>query len=235
VATIAVVVVAGLAILGSRPSVGGPAATPTPSPTQAAAASTPQPTSRAAGAILAPDGTDLVAGTRYSTGHFVPVFTFAGQEGWRYLADGQTYAWFEHALSGIGSIVVPRMLFAVGGATEAVPADLVAWFQARTDLDLQPPKAITLGGRPATLLEGVVNATAVANGGGAINIACPKAVCAFEDGGSLGVDPDSHFEIVVVDVDGQPVIIAVGTRAAPWSEVASNYDAFIRSFEFPAS
>lgn len=238
-AAVAVVVAVGLAVVNNRPNVAGPNASPssTPSASPAGASPVARPSSRVPGAIVAVSGEDLGPGQRYSTERFQPPFTVAGHSNWQFAVDGATFAWFEYvsATPGMGAIVTPQMVFAVGGAAEPVPDDLVAWLQARTDLDLQAPQSISLGGRPATLIEGTVNATRKFNTGGALNIACPKATCDFESGGSLGFDPNSdHFELVVIDVDGTPVMISVSAAAANWSMVATDLDAFIRSFEFPA-
>lgn len=116
------------------------------------------------------------------------------------------------------------------GTLVALPSDLVAWLQARGDLDITGSSPIQLGSVSGTLIEGTVRA----NSAGYVNVFCPENVgCAFESGGSSGFDPGQRFEIVVVTVNGKTVVGSGGATPAEWPTVGVDFDAFLRLMRFP--
>jgi hypothetical protein len=239
VAAVLVIAVVGYSILAKSPSSGGPLTTPSPtlapSPTIATSA-LPGPTARITGATLVSDSTNLVAGVTYVMRLFEPAFTFTGVDGIRFDTDAQRYAWLEHTTSTnpLLAVVAVGSVFDERGAVVALPSDLVAWVQARTDFDIAKTSAIQLGSVSGTLIEGTVQATAHANASGHINLFCPQASCAFEGGGSSGFDPGQRFEIVVVTVNGEQIVASGGATPAEWPTIGVDFDAFLRSIRFPA-
>jgi hypothetical protein len=239
IAAVLVIVVAGYAFLGNRPSVGTQSPTPpptvAPSPTRSASG-TPGPSPRIAGATVVANSTNLVAGVTYVMAKFEPAFTFTGVDGVRFGLDGRTYAWLEHITSArpLLAVVSVGSVFDESGAVVASPSDLVAWLQARSDFAVTGTSPIQLGSVSGTLIEGTLEATAHANSAGYVNIFCPEtAGCDFEGGGSSGLDPGQRFEIVVVTRNGKQIVGSGGATAAEWPTVGVDFDAFLRSMRFP--
>jgi hypothetical protein len=208
-----------------------PTPTQTPAPTQAAEA-----TPRIAGATVAtPDGA-LVAGTVYVLPTFEPAFSFEGGASVVFAVDGQRYAWFVHPTSAKinAGVVQPGMVFADGGSAEALPADIVAWLQARDDLTITSVTPVTLGSVEGSLLEGSVAQDAFQNSGGAINVFCPgPASCDFQSGGSLGYARGDHVLILVATVGGLPVTAIASAPETDWATEGAALEAMLRSFAFP--
>jgi hypothetical protein len=232
-----VIALAGYSVLGNRPSVGGPSPTPTiaPSPT-VAPSPTIGPSPRISGATVVADGSSLSAGTTYVMANFEPPFTFTGVDGIVFEVDAPTYAWLVHATSQqpLLAVVSVGSVFDGTGTLVPLPTDLVAWLQARSDLDITGSSPIQLGSVSGTLIEGTVSATAHENSAGHVNVFCPEKVgCDFESGGSSGFDPGQRFEIVVVTVNGKQIVASGGATAAEWPTVGVDFDAFLRSMAFP--
>jgi hypothetical protein len=236
-AAVLVIALAGYSVLGNRPAVGGPSPTPATSPNPTVAPSpTIGPSPRISGATVVADSSRLTAGTTYVLKDFEPAFTFTGVDGILFGIDNVSYAWFDHAGStraALGVVVVGSVLDETGAARE-LPADLEAWFRARSDVDITASSSIQLGSASGTLIEGTLRPTAHPNSAGYTNIFCPAQVrCDFESGGSMGSEPGNRFEIVLATVNGKP-IVAMGTASADeWPTIGSDFDAFLRSINVP--
>ena len=241
--TAAVLVVAVVAYtLLPRPAGVGSSPTPTPvlspSPTRTPSASpTPAPSPRIAGATVIGDGTPFAQGVNYVLADFEQPFKLSGSPQLLFLADGPRYAWFGATSSGSElSALAPGSAFDENGTTVELPTDLVAWIEARTDLDVTSTTPVELGSASGTLIEATVHADAHVNGGGAVNLFCPGPVarCFFEEGGSLGYQPGDHLLLLVTSVKGTPVVAHAAVPPAEWDRLRTDIDAFLRSIEFPA-
>jgi hypothetical protein len=236
IAAAVVLVVVAFSVAGFRgnPSIGGP--TPTPAPTPSVSAS-PSPTSRIPGTAQAADGDVLEAGAKYTLTSFTPVFTFVGQDGWTLKGSDPSSAAFwvgSDIEQGLFMLERPAQVLEVGGAVAPVPSDLVGWLQARSDLVLAKPTKITVGGFNGQLLDGTVRAGAQTNGGNAINIACfAGPACDPDSSYGLGFAADNHFQLVVVSVRGQTLLIDMTANAAAWDAVRPHLVAFLKGFAFP--
>lgn len=238
VAAVAVLVVAlaGYALLPRSSGVGsGPPPTASPSPSPSASPSA-GPSARVAGATVIGDGAAFEAGVRYVTSRFDPPFTFAGSPKLVFLVDGPRYAWFSATTQATDlGVVAPGSAFDETGATVALPPDIVAWLQARSDLDVVSTIPVELGSGTGTIVEAKVHADAHVNEGGAVNLFCPGPVanCAFEEGGSLGYAAGNHLLVLVTSAPGTPIVAAATAPEASWAEIAGDAEAFLRSIEFP--
>jgi hypothetical protein len=236
IAAAAVLVVVAFSVAGFRgdSSVGGP--TPTPAPTPSVSVS-PAPTSRIPGTVQIVDGAVLTAGTKYTLTSFTPAFTFAGQDGWTLKGSNPSSAAFwvgDDIAQGLFMVERPAQVLEVGGAVAPVPSNLVRWLQARSDLVLAKPTRITVGGFAGELLDGTVRVGAHVNRGNAINIACFEgAVCDPDAGTGLGFAADNHFQLVVLSVRDQILLIDMTADAAAWDAVRPRLEAFLRGFAFP--
>ena len=211
---------------------GTPSAAPSARLSQAPTAS-PAPTSRVSGSVQIGAG-PVPADAMTTTTLFNPAFTFTAGSGWNLDAEGPTRAWFSHNGRSGFMIVQPAQVIEVGGSVAKAPTDLVAWLQARADLQLAAPTAITLGGFDGTLLEGSVRPGAFVNGGAAINIACSaERPCNFEYGDEFGVGRNDHFQFVVVSVRGSTLLLGIATGDGFWDDERPTLEAFLHSIEFP--
>jgi hypothetical protein len=121
-----------------------------------------------------------------------------------------------------------------GGSSQPLPPDLIAWLGARTDLTLTKPTTVSVAGLTGTMVDGTIQAGAKLNGGGAVNLICSAdTTCDYDAGNELGFSPDSHFEIIVVDVRGQTVVIEMDTHAATWARDRHFLDDMLASLTFP--
>lgn len=246
-AGIACVVVLGVlafSILDSRgnPSVGGESPTPGPTPSATPVATpvptaSPSPTSRIEGTVQVADGAVLKAGTKYTLTSFIPAFTFVGQDGWTLQGSDPSSAAFwvgSDIAQGLFMVERPAQVLEVGGAVAPVPSNLVTWLRARSDLVLAKPIRVTVGGFAGDLLDGTVRAGAKVNGGNAINIACFEGSACYPDTSTgLGFAADNHFQLVVVRVRGQTLLIDMTADAAVWNTVKPHLAAFLAGFAFP--
>ena len=208
--------------------IGGPNPTPTASPSA---------TSRISGAVQVADGAVLKAGTTYTLTSFTPAFTFTGQEGWTLKGSDPSSAAFwvgSDITQGLFMVERPAQVLEVGGAAAPVPPNLVTWLQARSDLVLARPTNVTVGGFAGQLLDGTVRAGAQVNRGNALNIACfAGPVCDTEGTYGLGFAYDNHFQLVVVSVRGQTLLVDMTADAASWDAARPHLGAFLTSFVFP--
>jgi hypothetical protein len=231
IAAAVVIGVVALSVAGFRGDSpgGGPSPTPTASPS---------PTSRISGTVQIADGAVLTKGTPYTLTSFTPAFTFVGQDGWKLIGSDSSSAafWVGSKLEqGLFMVERPAQVIEVGGAVAPVPTNLVAWLQARSDLVLSKPTNLTVGGFAAQLLDGTVRPGARTNGGNAINIACFAGPACDEDSSyGLGFAYDNHFQLVVVSVRGQTLLVDMTANAATWDAVRPRLDAFLTGFRFPA-
>jgi len=229
VAAAVAVVIGGGAIVAlavrSAPTVGGPAI-PTAGPS--------------AVALYLPP---MTKGVVYKTPPFTPLFTITGADGW-FLIGAATpgTVWFAkgpNEPSGPDdfsvALIRPTQVLPVGaGDAQALPTDLVAWLQSRSDLVLKAPTTATVGGMPARIVEGTVVPTAKVNSGGNIDMLCTVGPCGFEFGNELAVTPGRHFEIMVVDVRGQTLVIRIDSPEATWTSGHHELDDFLSTITFPA-
>jgi hypothetical protein len=157
------------------------------------------------------------------------------------MGDGPGHAWFNNGPKEPNppdqytlGIVVAANVLPVGGGTAAAPADLIAWLQGRSDLALGAPRAVTVGGLHGTAVTGTVRPGAQTNTGGAINIICSAdSPCQQETGNEIGVGPGRAFEIIVISVQGQTVVIAADGMSPAWSVDAKSIDPFLAGLSFP--
>jgi hypothetical protein len=236
IAAAVVLVVFAFSVAGFRggSSIGGPTSTPTPT---ASVSATPSATSRIPGAVQIVDGAVLKAGTKFTLTSFTPAFTFVGQDGWTLKGSDPSSAAFwvgNDIAQGLFMVERPAQVLEVGGAVAPVPPNLVGWLQARSDLVLAKPTKITVGGFAGQLLDGTVRAGAQVNGGNAINIACfAGSACNPDTSTGLGFAADNHFQLVVVSVRGQTLLIDMTAGAATWDTVHPRLEAFLTGFAFP--
>jgi hypothetical protein len=240
IAAAVVVGVVGISLVntGSHSAIGGPGpATAPPSPPPSPAGSpSPSPTSRVAGAIQIDRGV-LTTGTTYTTPIFEPVFTVVGIDGLELRAsEAASVAFWLHGVFHEGSIGIgnPKQVLDVAGNPQPVPADLAAWLEARSDLVLAAPKAVTIGGLPATQLEGTVRQDVPLNTTDADNVACGDSVTACKGGAGLGFGRSDHFRMVVLNVRGATVLIVMDAPATAWDVALPQFDAFLAGLRFPA-
>jgi hypothetical protein len=233
IAAVVVVGVVALSVAGLRGGslIGG--TTPSPTPT-----ASPSPTSRISGTVQIADGAVLKAGEKYTLTSFVPAFTFVGQDGWTLKgSDPSSAAFWVGSDIGQGLFMVerPAQVLEVGGAVAPVPTNLVAWLQSRSDLVLANPTTVSVGGFAGQLLDGTVHPGAQTNRGYAINIACfAGPACAPDSPYGLGFAFDNHFQLVVVSVRGQTLLVDMTANATAWDAVRPHLEAFLTGFEFPA-
>lgn len=243
VAAAVVVGVVGISLLtsGSQPAIGGPGpatSSSSPAPTSTVSPS-PSATSRVTGAVQIDRGV-LTSGTTYTTPIFEPAFTVVGIDGidLRGSEASSVIFWlhndFHEGYLGIGN---PKQVLDVAGKPMAVPADLAAWLEARSDLVLAAPTTVTIGGLPATQLEGTVRQGVPLNTTDADNVTCgdPIDACTQDVGGALGFGRGDHFRMVVLDVRGANVLIVMAAPATAWDLARPQFDAFLAGLKFPAS
>ena len=252
---------AGLIVGGALRTDRGPAPVP-PTQRPSPSVSSPRPSGssiarsslppRPAGATLLLIGVPMDDRTTYTTLSFQPAFTFRGSMGWQLpvgpigapRAEGPGHAYFLSTGNVVGdlfqipgmAVIRPIQVISEGGALASpTPPDLVAWFRARTDLALSPPKPVTIGGLAGTMLEGTVRPGAEANSVGAINMLCSAdfTPCDWSSGGEIGVGPGQHFRFVVVDVRGQTVVIAVSSGTSEWTGALPVFERLVNSITFP--
>ncbi len=117
----------------------------------------------------------------------------------------------------------------VAGATESDPnlpwpKDLYAWLQSRPEFKPQPPKAITVGGRPATQIDAdvtVPNGTSIG------------LVCSSEPNCWLLDHNDRWRFVEVKNSDGSGVVwITNGIPAPGFDAYATALDQLLGTFEF---
>lgn len=241
IAVAAAVLVVAVAAYSMLPGPPGPGASPSPTiaPTPTAAPSrspAPTPSPRITGATVAPLGGTLGEDTLYELPTFEPPFTFSGPSPMILGLAGSAFAFIVHPTSQSinAGVVRPGAVFDEAGSAQAVPDDLAAWVQARTDLSVSSAEPVTLGSAEGTLVEAVVAEDAFQNAGGAVNVFCPRTTgCDFESGGSIGWVRGDRVLVLVATVDGQP-ITAIGTAPeANWVTMGPIFDAWLRSFDFP--
>jgi hypothetical protein len=245
VAAALVVAFAGFSMLRQPTGPGGqPAVTPMPTPTATStpttAAPTPSPSPlsspRITGATVTQEGTVLDPGTTYVLTSFEPPFTFVGIADMFVGRDRPDHAFVIHATSEKinAGVVRPGTVFSETGAATAVPENLVAWVQARTDLTILSSTPVALGSADGTLIEASVADDANQNAGAAVNVFCPGTLgCNFESGGSIGWARGDRVLVLVTSIGGEPVA-AIGTAAeADWTDYGPAFEAWLRSFDFP--
>jgi hypothetical protein len=259
---VAIIGVVGLSLAGGKPAPTIGASAP-PSAAPSAAAVVPPPPSSpplAAGVTAVADNDVLVAGKRYADAAFAPAFTFLGQDAWLVTtADPTVFQVFVDTakradkpqatgkqedglfiVMRVGQVLEPGGV--MGGPAASMPSDLVAWLEARPDLDLQAPTTIKVSGIDGTLLQGSVRPGAVAPLDGRLEIACAAdvAACAAETVPTavkrslvtLFADPGSGFEIVVLKVQGQQLLIAM--TSDEWTTRRPQLEGFLAGITFTA-
>jgi hypothetical protein len=235
-ATILILTVGGSFI--SRPPDqpgGGPGVSPTPaaSPiTCRGALTTPSGSSRIPGVRVLRPGEPLQPGTIYTTPVFTPIYTIESRDCWTFATgdpDGDVYL-----LRGdgwrAGSLIILRPAGAWGvGQTSTFPppADLVGWYRSRSDLVLAAPTPVVVGGFDATLLDGTVKAGAPHIGNDVVSIASEGSKAL------IAVATDSHFELVIVNVRGQTLLIVMQANQQTWSAVKPQLQSLLDGLTFP--
>jgi hypothetical protein len=104
------------------------------------------------------------------------------------------------------------------------PKDLYAWLKSRPEFKAQPPKAITVGGRPATQID----ADATVPGGTRIELVCSNASNCWL------LDHNDRWRFVEVkNKDGSGVVwISNGIPAPGFDAYAQALDQLLGTFEF---
>ena len=184
----------------------------------------------------------MTQGVVYRTPPFTPSFTITGVDGWYLVAaTGPGTAYFAkgpNEPSGPDDLNValihPNQVLPVGGGhAQPLPTDLIGWLQARSDLLLQAPRTALVGGMPARIVDGTVVPTAKVNSDGNVSLLCAVGPCDFNFGSDLGVALGSHFEIMVVDVRGQTVVIRIDSPESTWASGRHELDDFLSTLTFP--
>jgi hypothetical protein len=248
------VVVGGLAgCSGSTgPVVGTPSAaaagSSSPSPTPAAKPSPSRAPSFDFGGATALDGgthikVETKAGVTYYTDLFAIPFTSRPGAGWWVENNIRTLTSFErgpHSPNGapiyLVQFVVPTQVVLPDNAgLMPAPVDLLGWLHARPDLVLSAPSPITVAGIQGSMIEGGLRAGAALNPEGGLNLICGElSECGWEGGQLIGVGPSGFHEFVLIEVRGTQVIIALSGPAATRSTTQKTFDAFLKTFAFPA-
>ncbi len=74
------------------------------------------------------------------------------------------------------------------------------------------------------------------NSGLGINIACSgDSPCAFEAGNEFGFGPTDQFEIAVVKVRGETLLLGISADTRVWDAARPALEAFLQSVTFPAA
>jgi hypothetical protein len=190
-----------------------------------------------------PTPTATASGVTLNSGReFTPPFILTGKDGWYQIgAGGPGTAFFAEGPNEPRgpnaftlALIRPTQVLPVGGGpAQALPADLIAWLQSRSDLVLQTPTIAEVGGIPATAVKGTVVPTAKVNATGNVNLLCTLGPCGFELGNELGVAPLRHFEIAVVDVRGQIVVIRIDSPGSTWLPGGREFDDLLPTIVFP--
>ena len=207
---------------------------------------------RPAGATPLLMGDTMLENKPYTTLSFEPAFTIRGSGGWLIplpapgggRLEGPAHAYFfARQPSGIPflmptlSIIRPSQVIAAGGTSvDPVPADVIAWLRARTDLDMGMPSPVTIGGLEGTAVEGTVRQGAATNSVGAINLLCStdNARCGWSNGEEVGVGMGERFRFVVLDVRGATVVLVVGDLAENWPLDQLELERLLNSVTFPS-
>jgi len=257
---VAIIGIVGLSLAGGKPPPTiGASAPPTVAPSvPAVLPPSPSAAPLASGVTAVADNDVLAAGKRYADAAFAPAFTFAGQDAWLVtVADTTVFQVFVDTANRAdkpqatgkqedGMVIVMRVGQVLqpggvmGGPAAPMPPDLAAWLEARPDLDLQAPTTTKVSGINATLLQGSVRSGAVAPLDGRLEIACAAdvAVCAAETTPvavkhylvTLFADPGSGFEIALLKVQGQQLLVAL--TSDEWATRRPQLEAFLAGITF---
>jgi hypothetical protein len=244
-ATIAALVGAvGLSVVGSpNHSVVGPDVRPTPtpsaSPSRPCPGSIPAPSysSKLPGAVILSPGDRLQPGTTYTTPAFTPSYTIQSPDCWVFDFGSSGTAetdWDGFGLDGLWrdgmfAILRPNRVQGPGAGSFPLPEDLVGWYRSRSDLALAAPAPVVVGGFDATLLDGTVEPGAPYIGNDIVPIASTRG------GGLTGVSTRSHFELVFLQVRGEPVLIVMTGDSQSWGRLKPQLQALLASLTFPAT
>jgi len=260
IVALAIGVAVAASVLVGRGLFVGPTRLSSPAPSPSTGTASPSASSilhaskppRPAGAALLLMGNPMVDGETYTTLSFEPAFTIRGSAGWLIplpapgggRLEGPAHAYLfgqqprsDPFLEPAVSIIRPAQVITEGGAsTEPAPDDLIAWLQARTDLDLAKPFPVTIGGLGGTAIEGTVHKGAAANSVGAINLLCStdNPTCGWTNGEEVGVGFGERFRFVVLDGRGQTVVLVAGDGAQSWSQDLPELEQLMNSLTFPS-
>ena len=239
-AAVAVVAIAGYAVLPRNASVGVPTPTANPSPR---ALVTPSPT--AAPLEVPGAARDLGPGTYRAADPFAVPFTITFGQGWtlRNLMPGDVG--FRKALPENGAVWinvdVPEGVYAdpcqtVGGpvASPTAPTvdDLVAQLTSMRNFPAGPVSDIVIDGHPGkafVVTNAIDTETAACTGGLMLDLYRVKSATGYIGAGTNGGATEHLF---VVDVDGQPVIInAESFPGTPTADI-TEAEGIIRAMDF---
>jgi hypothetical protein len=249
-------------VLGSTLAIGSlsPKVGPSPRSSQTPPVTTPTPlaTSRVPGTTSIAPRAPLFPGTTYSTRTFSPTFTIEGGTNWVLTQEGPSHVLFNHppnaalepggfTFSLVAASAVLPPISSRPTSSEALPADLIAWLQARSDLALASPTFVMVDGIPATAIEGTVRSGAETNSNGGINLICgTDSTCSQDPVAQPGasptgqaweteVSPGRPFRLIVLTFDGQTVVIGMNDAGNEWTTAVKLLDPFLAGLRFPAT
>jgi hypothetical protein len=229
------------AVVGTSPSpmtLISPAPTASPLPT--AAYVTPSP---GAGGLTLLGGAPTSEGITYYSDVFTPKFTIQPGAGWWLTNNAPTLASLDKGPNEPSppatytvQLLRPDRVVPAGNSTPiAVPSDLIAWLEARSDLRLSAPAPVTVGGIKGTMVEGVLRAGAAVNPDGGVNLICTaESICGYRGGMLISIAPERHLEIIVLTVRGARVVIGLAGPAANSTADRAMLDAALNTLAFPS-
>lgn len=233
---IAVAGIAGLAVRGGPSGVGGETPSPSPGATEPPLSLPSGVSFTNAGPLGVGTGRETGKAGTYQTLIFRPAVRFTVPAGWSVANIVNTFVGGGEDVAGIpigngdGVIVLTAPTTvdppAPGDPGSPLPADLLAWLVADTQLTLASgPTPVTIGGIAGSEIEGSLAATARLD---------PV------DGFYRPVDwlpllPRHHFRIAVLQVGGQQILVATLANVDTFEVFRPVADGVIGSFEFPAS
>jgi hypothetical protein len=241
-AALVIVGLVGLSLAGGTPGPTVGASTPASPPPSQGPGTSPSPQIVAGATAIADNGL-LASGSTYTVAAFTPAFTFKGQDGWLVWATDSDEVQVlvdsvgnkengQFTVMRVGQVLEPGG--AVGGAAAPLPADIIAWFQARPDLILEAPSAIKVSGIDGTLLRGSVRPEAINPMAGRLEVACEAGVpaCTADNLRSALTLWAGGFEVIALKVQGQQILIAFSAQAASWDTIRPQLEAFLAGITF---
>jgi hypothetical protein len=240
-AAVVAIAVGGLILVSQRSpaTVGGPSVVPSTAPTPSASAlsgATCPPLALPPQVNVSIGGSMQLCAVN-STADFNWVW-FRGQPGWTLTqTDSGSVAYSLGADRTKGFLEVIRLgsVVEMSGTSAAVPADLMAWLQSRTDLVLGASTPMTVDSASGAIVEGTVRAGAHVTSRGLVTIACQAGLtpCAFGSPSALGIAATDAFELAVLKDGSQQFLVELSADASTWATAKPKLDALLAAMTFP--